>query len=76
MALFTLLFLIPIYPTLASFVYNNHYDFSRNDIDESSILGAYYSDSDEDKGSIPMLESSDSFLSVKTILKNDERDLS
>jgi hypothetical protein len=37
--LFTVLFLLPIYPSLSSFVYaNNQYEFSRDDIDESSIL--------------------------------------
>jgi len=77
--LFVLLVLVPIYPSLFVFVYaNNQYEFSRDDIDESSILGSYFSNDDwyglEEDGELPMFESSDSFLSVNTIL-DDERDL-
>lgn len=73
--LFMITFLIPIYPTLASFLYNNsQYEFYRWDIDNSSILGSYYSSDEDIDNSTPILESSDSFISVNTIL-NDERDL-
>jgi hypothetical protein len=45
--LFVLLVLVPIYPSLFVFVYaNNQYEFSRDDIDESSILGSYFSNDD------------------------------
>ena len=77
---FIMLLLSPIYPTLSSFVYeNNQYEFERRNIDESSILWAYYVDSDtmydEKNKNIPMIESLDYFLSINTIL-DDERDLS
>lgn len=77
--LFFIVLIFPVYPTLASFVYNNSsYEFYRWDIDTSSIIESYdlwtteaWLVSDEN---IPMLESADSFLSVNTIL-DDERDL-
>jgi surface antigen len=77
--LFFIVFIFPLYPTLASFVYNNSsYEFYRWDIDTSSIIESYdlwmdwvWASTDEN---VPMLESADSFLSVNTIL-NDERDL-
>lgn len=78
LVLFFLIFIFPIYPTLASFVYNNSsYDFYRWDIDESSIIESYFSGDEEWlwNENIPMLESNDSFLSVNTIL-DDERDFS
>ena len=78
LVLFFILFVFPLYPTLASFVYNNSsYDFYRWDIDTSSIIESYdlwVWDSWIDEESVPMFESADSFLSVNTIL-NDERDL-
>ncbi len=74
-ALFILI-IIPIYPTLASFMYNtSRYEFYRWDIDESSIIESYYWWNDElENVNAPILESTDSFISVNTIL-NDERDL-
>lgn len=76
--LLIVLFLVPVYPIFASFVYNNNqYDFLRNDIDESSIIGSFYINSDvewEWEWETPILENMDSYLSIKTIL-NDERDL-
>lgn len=73
-----LVFIFPVYPSLASFVYNSSsYDFYRWYIDESSIIEAYYWwDLEDGAGSywIPIIESEDSFLSVNTIL-NDKRDL-
>jgi len=69
-------FIIPLYPNLSSIAYNTtQYDFLRNDIDESSILGSFYADYDEVYWNNPILESADSFLSINNIL-NDERDLS
>lgn len=73
--LFLILLVIPIYPSLASFMYDSStYDFYRGDIDESSIIESYYSWDDENDKSTPLLESTDSFISVNTVL-NDERDL-
>lgn len=74
--LFFVLLVIPIYPTLASFVYNtSRYDFYRWDIDESTILEAYLGNEDlNDELNNPIFESRDSFISVNSIL-NDERDL-
>lgn len=76
---FILLIVIPIYPTLASFTYDsNRYDFIRNDIDESSIIWSYMVWEDwtelEWSQDTPIIEASDSFLSINTIL-NDDRDL-
>lgn len=74
-----IVFVFPVYPSLASFVYNSSsYDFYRWYIDESSIIEAYYGWDLEDWASsywIPIIESEDSFLSVNTIL-NDKRDSS
>lgn len=71
-------FIFPVYPSLASFVYNNsNYDFYRWYIDESSIIEAYYGWELQDWAWtywIPIIESEDSFLSVNTVL-NDHRDL-
>ena len=74
--LFFVLLIIPVYPTLASFMYNtSRYEFYRWDIDESSIIESYFWwDDVEDELSSPILESNDSFISVNTIL-DDERDL-
>ena len=73
--LFIVLFLVPIYPSFSSFIYNNNqYDFDRWDIDEQSILWSFYWDDSIEVENAPILESSDSFLSVNTIL-DDERDL-
>lgn len=75
--LFFVFLVIPIYPTLASFMYNtSRYDFYRWNIDESSIIESYYGWEDiwDELINSPILESSDSFISVNTIL-DDERDL-
>ncbi|PID87504.1 hypothetical protein CSB07_00870 [Candidatus Gracilibacteria bacterium] len=69
--LFVMIFLIPIYPTLTSFAHGNSaVDFYRGDIDESSILGVYYGEFTEDE-SAPILELTDSFLSINTLLDSD-----
>jgi len=74
--LFVILLLTPIYPSFASFIHNNNqFNFDRGDIDEQSIIWSYYWDNEEEDEDTPILESSDSFLSVNTIL-DDERDLS
>ncbi len=71
--LFFMLLVIPVYPSLASFMYDtSSYDFYRWDIDESSIIESYYWW--EGAADSPMLESTDSFLSVNTIL-DDARDV-
>ncbi|MFK7779664.1 MAG: LysM peptidoglycan-binding domain-containing protein [Candidatus Gracilibacteria bacterium] len=74
--LFFILLIVPIYPTLASVIYNtSRYDFYRGDIDESSIIESYFgSEETDDEFNNPIFESTDSFISVNTIL-NDERDL-
>lgn len=74
--LFFILLVVPIYPTLASFIYNtSRYDFYRWDIDESSIIESYYGGEEVDwEFNNPIFESADSFISVNTIL-DDERDL-
>lgn len=74
--LFFMFLVIPIYPTLASFVYNtSSYEFYRWEIDESSIIEAYYGweDVDWEKNST-IFETTDSFISVNSIL-DDKRDL-
>ncbi len=69
--LFVMIFLIPIYPTLTSFAHGNSaVDFYRWDIDESSILWVYYWEFTEDE-SAPILELTDSFLSINTLLDSD-----
>lgn len=71
------IFVFPLYPSLASFVYNNSsYDFYRWNIDESSIIEAYtiWESEDWEQYWLPVIETTDSFLSVNTIL-NDNRDL-
>nr|MDD3720613.1 LysM peptidoglycan-binding domain-containing protein [Candidatus Gracilibacteria bacterium] len=76
--LFFVVLIFPLYPVLASFVYDNSVvDFYRGDIDESSILSSYYGDDGEGSNQdTVMFESEDgNFLSVNTILKGD-RDLS
>ncbi len=74
--LFFILLVVPIYPTLASFIYNtSRYDFYRWDIDESSIIESYFWGEETDTElNNPIFESADSFISVNTIL-DDERDL-
>jgi len=74
--LFFVVLIIPIYPTLASFMYDtSRYDFYRWNIDESSIIESYYIwDDNVEEINSPILESTDSFISVNTIL-DDERDL-
>ena len=71
---FFIIICIPIYPRFASSVYDTTQDdFYRWDVDESTIIGSYIgSDDSEDT---PLLESSNSFLSVNTIL-DDNRDVS
>ena len=80
LVLFVVIFLLPIYPLLSSIVYwNNEYEFYRWDIDESSIIWTYYSDDLDLSNWVekwwPVIESSDSFLSINAI-SNWERDLS
>lgn len=71
-----ILFIMPVYPTFASLMYNtSRYDFYRWNIDESSIIESYYWWSENvNKINSPILESTDSFISVNTIL-DDKRDL-
>ncbi len=71
--------LFPFYPTFASFVHgNNEAEFDRWDINEDSILSAYFSDgedfSDAQFTNAPIISQADTFLSINTLL-NDERDL-
>lgn len=74
--LFVVIFLLPIYPVLASFVHNNSVvDFYRWDIDESSIIESYAWTDGESESNGLIVESKDSFLSINTLL-NDERDVS
>ena len=71
-----MLFIIPIYPTFASFVYSSSpYDFYRWDIDESSIISSY-NFSDEENKDTSILESKDWFLTVNTLQDDNTRDLS
>ena len=73
---FLVVLIMPIYPTLASVLYNtSRYDFYRWNIDESSIIESYFWWEEEtSEFSNPIVESTDSFISVNTIL-DDERDL-
>ena len=70
--IFVVIFLLPIYPALATFVHDNTLvDFYRGNIDESSILESYiWSDSDW-----VIAESKNAYLSVNSLL-DDTRDLS
>ena len=76
LVLFLIIFILPIYPTFASFIYNtSKYEFYRWNIDESSILESYFWWEDEETElNTPIFEELDSFISVNTIL-DDERDL-
>lgn len=77
LTLFCLIFVMPVYPTLASFMYNtSRYEFYRWNIDESSIIESYFWWDDENIEELnsPIMEEIDSFISVNTIL-DDERDL-
>ncbi len=72
---FCLILCVPIYPRFASSIYDTtQYDFDRWNVDESTIIGSYIG-SDDSSENAPLLESSNSFLSVNTIL-NDNRDVS
>lgn len=74
--LLVVVFLLPIYPALASFVHNNTVlDFYRGDIDESSILESYIADDMGENSTGLVVETKDSFLSINTLL-DDERDIS
>ena len=77
LVIFFMLLIMPVYPTLASLMYNtSRYDFYRWDIDESTIIESYFWwDEWVDQINSPILETTDSFISVNTIL-DDERDLS
>lgn len=73
--LFFVIFLIPIYPVLASFVHSNTViEFYRWEIDESSILESYTSSWSSDDESI-IIENKDSYLSINTLL-DENRDIS
>jgi len=74
--LFIIIFIIPIYPTIASlFQKNTVVDFYRWNIDESSIIWSYYWLSNPE-WELPLWDTyQDSYLSINTIL-NDTRDLS
>jgi len=74
--LFIIIFIIPIYPTIASLFQNNTVvDFYRWNVDQSWIIWSYYWGNDSIDG-WPFLETyEDSFLSINTIL-SDIRDLS
>jgi hypothetical protein len=72
LVIFAVIFLLPIYPALASLVHDNTLvDFYRGDIDETSILESYVG-TDTDG---VIAESKDAYLSVNSLL-DDTRDLS
>jgi len=68
---FSMVFIMPIYPAFASLVYQNtEVDFTRDwYIDESSIIDSYMETNTNE-----IYQSKDEFLTVSTVL-NDERDL-
>lgn len=69
-------FLMPIYPALASFVHSSTVlDFYRGDIDETSIIDSYIGEEGWEGSSGLIVETKDSFLSINTLL-DDERDIS
>ncbi len=75
--LFCIVLVFPLYPVLATFIYDNSVvDFYRWDIDESTILTSYYWEDDVWENEESILFESDwgNFLSVNTIVKWD-RDL-
>jgi hypothetical protein len=70
-------FLLPIYPTFAGLVNNTSVtDFSRADIDESSIISSYFGDDNMVGDGDVFIQSKDSFLYVNAVLDEDNRDVS
>lgn len=71
------IFLLPIYPTFASFVNQTSVtDFYRGDIDESSIINSYFWDDNTVGDGDVFIQSKDSFLYVNATLNGDNRDVS
>jgi len=62
--LITMIFLVPLYPSLSSALHEVYTDFDRDEIDESSILSSYDYDN-------PSVVFNDGFLSVNTIIEED-----
>lgn len=72
--IFLVIFVFPIYPIFASFLYDSkNWNFFRIDIDESSIIESY--DNIEINLEDKVLTYQDSFLSVQTLSNNNDRDL-
>ena len=70
-------FLLPIYPTFASFVNQTSVtDFYRWDIDESSIINSYFWDDNTVGDGNVFIQSKDSYLYVNATLDGDNRDVS
>lgn len=76
LALIFIIFIFPIYPSIANIIYTNNdteLEFDRKNIDETSIIFSY--EWTEDRDESHLVEHIDSYVSVHTIL-NDNRDLS
>lgn len=70
-------FLLPIYPSFASFVNNSSAtEFYRGDIDETSIISSYFGDDNTVWDGDVFIQSKDSFLYVNAVLDEDSRDVS
>lgn len=70
-------FLLPIYPTFASFVNQTSVtEFYRWDIDESSIISSYFGDNDTVGDWDVFIQSKDSYLYVNAALDGENRDVS
>jgi len=71
------IFLLPIYPTFASFVNQTSVtDFYRGDIDESSIINSYFWDDNTVGDGDVFIQSKDSYLYVNATLNGGNRDVS
>lgn len=68
-------FMLPIYPSFASFV-NSNTEFYRGDIDESTIISSYFEDETTLWDGDVFIQSKDSFLFVNAALDLDNRDVS
>ncbi len=69
------LFMLPIYPSFASFV-NSDTEFYRGDIDESTIISSYFSQETTLWDGDVFIQSKDSYLFVNAALDEDNRDVS
>jgi len=71
------IFMLPIYPTFASFVNNGSpTDFYRGEIDESTIISSYFWDNETVWDGAVFIQSKDSYLYVNAGSDQENRDVS